>query len=111
MSPEQRPEQGSVPGAEIQLLDVSEAALSYARHGWPVFPLQGKIPYKGTHGHHDATIDEEEIRAMWQEHPGANIGLATGSASGVIVLDIDPRHGGHDSFRTLQGAYDQFSPT
>ena len=31
----------------------------------------------------------------------ANIGLATGSASGFFVLDIDPRHGGKESFQKL----------
>src|SRR5437762_216479 len=74
---------------------LSEAALQYARDGWLVFPLFGKAPLKGSNGHRDATTDLEKIRAWWRTYPRANIGLATGSLSGLIVLDVDPRHGGH----------------
>ena len=73
-----------------------EAALSYARAGWPVFPLHNKKPFAciapgvQSHGYKDATTDEETIQAMWTYHKGATIGLATGSVSGIIVLDLDP---------------------
>jgi putative DNA primase/helicase len=66
-----------------------EAALAYAREGVPVFPLSGKIPFKNTHGHLDATTDESVIRRMWEEHPGANIGMPTGEKTGVFVVDPD----------------------
>jgi hypothetical protein len=75
-----------------QPLSLSQAAIQYARMRWPVFPLAGKLPYHGTHGHKDATVDLQQVERMWQEHPSANIGLATGAVSGVIVLDLDPRH-------------------
>jgi putative DNA primase/helicase len=75
-----------------QPLILAQAAMNYARMGWPVFPLAGKLPYQGTHGHLDATTDLQTIERMWQEHPFANIGLATGEVSGVIVLDLDPRN-------------------
>jgi hypothetical protein len=68
-------------------------ALSYARSGWPVFPLIGKIPLKDTNGHKDATTDPQKILALWTQHPTANIGLATGERAKVIVLDIDPPEG------------------
>src|SRR6266581_1116236 len=91
-------------------LPVVEAALTYARAGWPVFPLHNKKPYKflapgvKSHGHKDATIDEETIRAWWTYHPGATIGLATGEISGVIVLDIDPPEG-YYNLKALQMTY------
>lgn len=73
-----------------------EAALSYAMRGWHVFPLMpgGKVPFAGTRGFRDATTDPETIQGWWQEKPDANVGIATGSASGLVVLDIDPRAGG-----------------
>jgi hypothetical protein len=77
---------------ERQPVSLAEAAKNYAEQGWPVFPLAGKYPYKGTHGYLDATNDPQEVTRMWQERPAANIGLATGAVSGVIVLDIDPRN-------------------
>jgi hypothetical protein len=68
----------------------ASAALALARRGWAVFPLRPrtKEPYGGTHGVLDATADEETIRRWWDEHPDANIGVATG-APGPDVLDID----------------------
>jgi len=67
-----------------------EAALFYARQGWAVLPLQsrGKIPLTA-HGMHDATTDEETILAWWSKWPEANVGIATGKCSNLVVIDID----------------------
>jgi len=81
-----------------------EAALSYAQIGWPVFPLHGKIPFKNSRGFKDATTNKQQIREWWTSHPTANIGLATGERSGVIVLDIDPPEG-HFSIKELQAKH------
>lgn len=84
-------------------------ALRYAERGWPVFPVHGlkdgkcscgrhcKTP--GKHpaiqkGHNAATTDTETIRKWWRKHPERNIGIRTGAESGLVVIDIDPRHGG-----------------
>ena len=56
-------------------------------------PRPGKHPIT-RHGVNDATTDHEQIDKWWTEHPDANIGIATGQASGILVLDIDPRNGG-----------------
>ena len=71
-------------------------ALFYAGLGWRVFPLASyaKVPQKGSAGFLDATTDPEQIRAWWGTTPKANIGLATGAGSGIVVLDEDPRNGG-----------------
>jgi Bifunctional DNA primase/polymerase, N-terminal/Primase C terminal 1 (PriCT-1) len=76
---------------------VIELALHYARQGWPVFPLLpgGKTPAiskeRGGHGCLDATIDSAQIERWWTEIPDANIGIATGVRSCLLVIDIDPR--------------------
>lgn len=66
------------------------AALQYAtkRH-WKVFALNGKKPFKGTHGHNEATTDPEQIRAWWKRWPLANVGIACDSTNGPIVVDVD----------------------
>ncbi len=97
------------------------AALSYARRGWPVLPLHSirdgrctcrkpECDRPGKHplgrfvpqGVKDATTDENTIRAWWASVPAANIGLATGAESGLVVLDVDPARGGEDSLNVLQ---------
>jgi putative DNA primase/helicase len=72
---------------------LSAAALRYARLGLRVFPLwpRSKHPRR-TPGYRAATRDAARITAWWAENPRYNIGLATGD--GLIVLDIDPAHGG-----------------
>jgi Bifunctional DNA primase/polymerase, N-terminal len=50
-------------------------------------PLIGKIPLKQSNGHKDATTNPQQIEVWWTKHPSANIGLATGVVSGVLVLE------------------------
>lgn len=71
-----------------------EYAISYANQGYAVFPLQpnGKQPLT-EHGFKDATRDAEQLRKWWAQWPDANIGLATGRISGIVVLDVDRKHG------------------
>lgn len=70
-----------------------EHALSCAKRGWKVFPLspETKIPFKESHGFKDATNKPEEIKKIWTKQPDANIGIATGHASGIFVLDVDDK--------------------
>jgi len=74
-------------------------ALELAACGWQVLPLKGKIPVT-THGCDDATADPEQVRAWWRRWPAANIGARVPSA--LIVLDVDPRHGGHVGLAQLE---------
>ncbi len=64
------------------------AALAYAERGFRVFPCSGKVPIT-PHGCLDATTDPARIAAWWDDHPDANVAIATGPDSGVDVVDID----------------------
>lgn len=80
---------------------LSAAAREFAAAGVPVFPCVpgGKRPMT-EHGFHDATTDPEQVEAWWGERPGANIGVPTGAASGVIVVDVDV-HGPVNGFQAF----------
>jgi hypothetical protein len=97
--------------------DLLAAALEYAGLGWRVAPVwrvhngvcacpKGKdcpSPAKHPrtrHGGTDATIDTKRI-GSWKWGT-ANIAVATGPESGLVVLDIDPRHDGDKTIRQLQ---------
>jgi hypothetical protein len=41
------------------------------------------------------------IRRWWANWPNANVAIRTGAASGLVVIDIDPDHGGDDTLRHL----------
>lgn len=77
-------------------------ALCYASRGWPIFPCRrrGKEPLVSG-GFKAATTDPATVRAWWRRWPDANIGLATGRPSGVVVLDVDPRNGGDEALLAL----------
>jgi hypothetical protein len=72
--------------------ELLEAALTYAGRGLHVFPCRGKLP-RTEHGFQDASTDTDTVISWWQRWPDANIGIATGTASGLVVLDVDTQHG------------------
>lgn len=94
-----------------------ESAFHLCQFGFKVFPLAPghKIPAiskdRGGRGCLDAT-DDEEIIADWAYHiPKANIGIATGTPSGVMVVDLDPRNGSEASIEALASRKQTFPAT
>jgi hypothetical protein len=49
----------------------------------------------------DATSELSVLLRWWEENPTANVGLNC-EASGLVVLDVDPRHGGDDALFELE---------
>ncbi len=103
-----------------------EAALEYAAKGWHVLPLHtvvavactcskralcrsaGKHPRIETGEEHEAaSVDTSVIRAWWRRWPTSNIGIVTGTRSGLVVVDVDPAKGGLISLEkfTAGGAF------
>jgi hypothetical protein len=68
-----------------------DEALTLAGCGFAVFPLHPRTKTPATeHGFKDATTDVAQIRTWWTKTPDANIGIATGKASGgLVVIDIN----------------------
>jgi Bifunctional DNA primase/polymerase, N-terminal/Family of unknown function (DUF5906)/Primase C terminal 2 (PriCT-2) len=85
------------------------AVLNYIRNGWPIIPLwwmdgqrcacgklncgtsSGKHPIRSLvpHGIKNASLDQSKVIAWWTRCPQANIGIALGRASGLVVVDVD----------------------
>lgn len=108
----------SQPGAE---------ALAYTARRWAVFPVwwplaeghcacgrkgcpdAGKHPigFLAPRGHQDASSDQNTVRAWWQRMPEANVGVRTGRASGLVVVDLDGEVG-VQSIRALVDRHGRF---
>jgi putative DNA primase/helicase len=88
-----------------------ECALTYADKGVAVFPCKprGKEPLT-VHGFKDATRDKARIRQWWTRWPDANIGIATGASSGLIIVDIDSLEGAK-LLADLARWFDRLPPT
>ncbi|HUN01159.1 MAG TPA: bifunctional DNA primase/polymerase [Halothiobacillus sp.] len=69
-------------------------ALQCAARGWAVFPASLDKTPRTPNGHKAASTDPERIRAMAVQFGFVLVGIATGEASGIAVLDIDRQHNG-----------------
>ena len=88
------------------------AAREYARLGWKVFPLRPNMKTPLTaNGFHAATTDSQQIDEWWLMTPLAGIGIATGAVSKLVVVDVDPRNGGHESLAFLETKHGSLPPT
>jgi len=114
----------SVPG-------VREAAIGFAKLGLQVLPIHHPVKMNGLtvcscdnpqctsiakhpmtpHGWKDATDDLEAISGWFAENPDANIGVATGEVSGLVVLDIDPKNDGDRALEQLQDEHGMLPQT
>ncbi len=103
-------------------------ALAYAERGWAVLPLHtpvagrctcgrdcgkkiGKHP-RTAHGSQDAVRERATIQLWFSElWENANLGIATGGASNLFLLDVDPRNGGAESFEQILAQHGKFPDT
>ena len=98
-------------------------ALDCARRGWRVVPLHpasscGRKKCKdickhslNRNGLDDATLNEQTIHQWWQKWPNANVGVATGEHSGVVVLEVHPDQGGNRSLSFLEEILEELRDT
>ena len=66
------------------------AGLKVISKGKRVFPCVPNHKNPATQqGFHDATLDEATLHQWSTKWPDANLGMPTGEANGLIVLDVD----------------------
>lgn len=106
---------------------VLRALFAYTARGWHIFPLHsvsegvcscpegatcgnpGKHPRIAT-GFRAATIDRDRVASWHKQWPGCNWGLACG-ASGLAVVDVDPRNNGDESLAALETKHGKLTTT
>ncbi|GAA2229812.1 bifunctional DNA primase/polymerase [Herbiconiux moechotypicola] len=81
--------------AAVAGMPLPAAAARIAAAGVPVFPCVpgGKRPLV-EHGFHEATTDAGQVAGWWRRWPASNIGVPTGAASGLDVVDVDVKAAG-----------------
>jgi len=91
---------------------LGEAALKLGAKGLRVFPCWPRRKEPAIKDNlRLAAVDEIIIRKFWGEQGRYNIGIATGRASGIWVLDIDADHYGEQTLRELEAKHGALPPT
>jgi len=111
---------------------LGEWALAYAAAGYQVFPLRGKQPFGNCpaceprssryrphqasecghelcHGLYAATSDSGRVGRWWARWPQATIGARVPAS--LLVVDVDPRHGGLERLAELERQHGPLPPT
>ena len=69
------------------------------------------MPLVAWRDYQDRLPTHREVETWFGRWPDANIGIVTGQISNLIVLDIDPRHGGDESLDRLALRSGRLPPT
>ncbi len=87
--------------------EVAVAALGYAARGWSVVPIQprGKRPLVAWREFQQRAATPDEVNHWFRHWPDANVGIVTGRVSGLVVVDVDTRHGGADSVAAAEAEH------
>jgi hypothetical protein len=96
----------------VRQLGLGAAALRYQQMGLAVVPLVrgGKKPHRmlpEEGGVHWASTYPSAAVDWWSQDPAANVGVATGRPSGLVVVDLDVKRGaqGPASWRDFLGQH------
>ncbi len=89
---------------EQRRLPPGRAALDLLARGWSVVPIKAgaKRPTVQWEAFQNRLPTREEVEGWFRRWPDANLGIVTGAISGLVVIDVDPRHGGDDSLSRLE---------
>ncbi len=84
-----------------------EAPLGYLKHGWAVVPAgkRAKRPIVRWQRFQHEMPAKEQLTGWYERWPQANLAVVTGGISGIVVVDIDPRHDGAESLAALEARH------
>lgn len=86
-------------------MDTIDFARAYAGLKWQSFPCKPADKTPLVRWADVATTEDNMLAGWWDTNPAANIGIACGKRSGIVVLDVDADHGGYESLAELAVDY------
>jgi hypothetical protein len=92
---------------------MADTAKHYLARGWSVLPLRprDKRPLIRWEYLQNERPSDGDIAEWFRRWPDANIGIVTGEISNLIVLDVDPKHGGDASLERLERRFGPLAAT
>jgi hypothetical protein len=92
---------------------IEKVGLSYLARGWSVLPLHAhdKRPIIRWEVLQNSRPAKSDVMGWYRRWPSANIGIVTGEISNLLVLDVDPKHGGDNSLERLERRFGQLPTT
>ena len=89
------------------------AAEDYLARGWSVIPVRpaSKRPAVPWKRFQEQVATGKTLRDWFERTPDFNVAIVTGALSGIVVVDVDPRHGGDESLRELEGLHGKLPKT
>jgi hypothetical protein len=93
--------------------ETGRAARNYLSLGWSVIPALAKakrpaVPWKR---YQSRFVTDKTLRSWFRRHPDYNVSIVTGALSGLVVVDVDPRHGGRESLTRLEREHGKLPTT
>lgn len=90
-----------------------EAALGYLKRGWAVVPAgeRAKRPIVTWQKFQHEVPTHDQVTRWWERWPRANLAVVTGEISGIVVVDIDPKHGGTESLAEMEARHGSLPET
>lgn len=109
-------------------LSISKQAIAFVRAGFSILPLHYPVELENgficscgnrdcrwpakhpvsrlvPDGFKNASCQEDVVAGWFRGHKPCNIGIITGQKSGLVVLDIHPRHGGNETLAKIEKEY------
>lgn len=85
---------------------LEDCALDYLARGWSVIPIvwRGKRPVVRWAEYQHRCPPQAEVRRWFHGREDVNIGIVTGRCSGLVVVDVDPDHGGDTSLARIEAS-------
>ena len=81
--------------------------------GWSIVPVRprDKRPMIRWAEFQHRRPGEDDVRRWFHGREDVNVGIVTGERSGLVVIDVDPGHGGDESFVRIEADHGRLSDT